>query len=76
VTTLIEGREAAGVSKRAINYALNLGTIHNEATVQPPVANRLAAQGHTNVGKAAASPPSWTRPRAPSATAASASAAG
>jgi DNA-binding CsgD family transcriptional regulator len=43
VTALIEGRKAAGVSQRAINYALNLGTIHNEATII-----RLAAQGHTN----------------------------
>jgi DNA-binding CsgD family transcriptional regulator len=43
VTALIEGRKAAGISKRAISYALNLGTIHNEATVI-----RLAAQGHTN----------------------------
>jgi len=45
VTTLIEGRKAAGISKRAISYALNLGTIHNEATII-----RLAAQGHTNEG--------------------------
>jgi DNA-binding CsgD family transcriptional regulator len=43
VTTLIEGRKAAGVSQRAISYALNLGTIHNEATII-----RLAAQGHSN----------------------------
>jgi len=43
VTTLIEGRKATGVSQRAISYALNLGTIHNEATII-----RLAAQGHTN----------------------------
>jgi DNA-binding CsgD family transcriptional regulator len=45
VTTLVEGRRAAGVSQRAISYALNLGTIHNEATII-----RLAAQGHTNEG--------------------------
>jgi DNA-binding CsgD family transcriptional regulator len=45
VTALIEGRKAAGISQRAISYALNLGTIHNEATVI-----RLAAQGHTNEG--------------------------
>jgi len=45
VTALIEGRKAAGISKRAISYALNLGTIHNEATII-----RLAAQGHTNQG--------------------------
>jgi hypothetical protein len=43
VVTLVEGRKAAGVSKRAISYACNLGTIHNEATII-----RLAAQGHTN----------------------------
>jgi len=43
VTALIEGRKAAGVSQRAISYALNLGTIHNEGTII-----RLAAQGHTN----------------------------
>jgi DNA-binding CsgD family transcriptional regulator len=43
VMALIEGRKAAGVSQRAITYALNLGTIHNEATII-----RLAAQGHTN----------------------------
>ena len=45
VTTLVEGRKAAGVSQRAICYALNLGTIHHEATII-----RLAAQGHTNEG--------------------------
>jgi DNA-binding CsgD family transcriptional regulator len=45
VTTLIDGRKAAGVSQRAISYARNLGTIHNEATII-----RLAAQGHTNEG--------------------------
>jgi len=43
VQTLVEGRQAAGVSKRAISYARNLGTIDNEATII-----RLAAQGHTN----------------------------
>ena len=43
VIALVEGRKAAGVSQRAISYALNLGTIHNEATII-----RLAAQGHTN----------------------------
>jgi DNA-binding CsgD family transcriptional regulator len=43
VTALIEGRKAAGISKRAISYALNLGTIHNEATII-----RLVAQGHSN----------------------------
>jgi DNA-binding CsgD family transcriptional regulator len=43
VTALIEGRKAAGISQRSITYALNLGTIHNEATII-----RLAAQGHTN----------------------------
>jgi DNA-binding CsgD family transcriptional regulator len=43
VTALVEGRKAAGVSQRAISYALNLGTIHNEATII-----RLAVQGHTN----------------------------
>jgi DNA-binding CsgD family transcriptional regulator len=43
VTALVEGRKAAGVSQRAISYALNGGTIHNEATII-----RLAAQGHTN----------------------------
>ena len=43
VTTLVEGRKAAGVSQRAISYARNLGTIHHEATII-----RLAAQGHTN----------------------------
>jgi DNA-binding CsgD family transcriptional regulator len=43
VTALVEGRKAAGISRRKISYALNLGTIHNEATII-----RLAAQGHTN----------------------------
>lgn len=43
VTALIEGRKAAGISQQKITYALNLGTIHNEATII-----RLAAQGHTN----------------------------
>jgi DNA-binding CsgD family transcriptional regulator len=43
VTALVEGRKAAGVSQRAISYARNLGTIHNEAAII-----RLAAQGHTN----------------------------
>jgi DNA-binding CsgD family transcriptional regulator len=43
VIALVEGRKAAGVSQRSISYALNLGTIHNEATII-----RLAAQGHTN----------------------------
>jgi DNA-binding CsgD family transcriptional regulator len=43
VTTLVEGRKAAGLDQRKITYALNLGTIHNEATII-----RLAAQGHTN----------------------------
>jgi hypothetical protein len=43
VTALVEGRKAAGVSQRKISYALNLGTVHNEATII-----RLAAQGHTN----------------------------
>jgi DNA-binding CsgD family transcriptional regulator len=43
VIALVEGRRAAGVSQRAISYALNLGTIHNEATII-----RLASQGHTN----------------------------
>jgi len=43
VTALIEGRKAAGLGQRKITYALNLGTIHNEATII-----RLAAQGHTN----------------------------
>ena len=43
VTALVEGRKAAGVSQQKISYALNLGTIHNEATII-----RLAAQGHTN----------------------------
>jgi len=45
VTTLIEGRKAAGVPRRSITYALNRGTIHKEATII-----RLAAQGHTNEG--------------------------
>jgi len=48
VIALVEGRRAAGVSQRAISYALNLGTIHNEATII-----RLAAQGHTNEAIAA-----------------------
>jgi len=43
VNALVEGRKAAGVSQQKISYALNLGTIHNEATII-----RLAAQGHTN----------------------------
>jgi DNA-directed RNA polymerase specialized sigma24 family protein len=43
VTALVEGRKAAGLDQRKITYALNLGTIHNEATII-----RLAAQGHTN----------------------------
>jgi DNA-binding CsgD family transcriptional regulator len=43
VTALVEGRKAAGISQQKISYALNLGTIHNEATII-----RLAAQGHTN----------------------------
>lgn len=43
VTALVEGRKAAGISQRKISYALNLGTIHHEATII-----RLAAQGHTN----------------------------
>lgn len=43
VTALIEGRKAAGLDQRKITYALNLGTIHHEATII-----RLAAQGHTN----------------------------
>ena len=43
VTALIEGRKAAGISPQKISYALNMGTIHNEATII-----RLAAQGHTN----------------------------
>jgi DNA-directed RNA polymerase specialized sigma24 family protein len=43
VTALIEGRKAAGLDQRKITYALNLGTIHSEATII-----RLAAQGHTN----------------------------
>ena len=43
VKALIEGRKAAGVSQQKISYALNLGTIHSEATII-----RLAAQGHTN----------------------------
>jgi DNA-binding CsgD family transcriptional regulator len=43
VAALIEGRQAAGVLQRKISYALNLGTIHNEATII-----RLAAQGHSN----------------------------
>lgn len=45
VATLVEGCKAAGIGQRAISYALNLGTIHNEATII-----RLAAQGHTNEG--------------------------
>ncbi len=45
VLALIEGRKAAGVSKRSITYARNLGTIRDEATII-----RLAAQGHTNEG--------------------------
>jgi hypothetical protein len=32
VTAPIEGRKAAGISPQAITYALNLGTIHDEAT--------------------------------------------
>lgn len=43
VIALVEGRKAAGISQRKISYALNLGTIHHEATII-----RLAAQGHTN----------------------------
>jgi hypothetical protein len=43
VTALVEGRKAAGISQQKISYALNLGTIHDEATII-----RLAAQGHTN----------------------------
>ena len=43
MTTLVEGRKAAGLDQRKITYALDLGTIHNEATII-----RLAAQGHTN----------------------------
>jgi len=43
VTALVEGRKAAGISQQKISYALNLGTIHNEATII-----RLAAQGHSN----------------------------
>jgi hypothetical protein len=42
VTALIEGRKAAGISQQCITYALNLGTVHNEATII-----RLAGQGHT-----------------------------
>ncbi|HOG45266.1 MAG TPA: CAP domain-containing protein, partial [Anaerolineae bacterium] len=43
VTALVEGRKAASISQQKISYALNLGTIHNEATII-----RLAAQGHSN----------------------------
>jgi len=43
VNALVEGRKAAGVSQQKISYALNMGTVHNEATII-----RLAAQGHTN----------------------------
>jgi hypothetical protein len=43
VNALVEGCKAAGVSQQKISYALNLGTVHNEATIV-----RLAAQGHTN----------------------------
>jgi hypothetical protein len=42
VTALIEGRKAAGIGQRKITYALNLSTIHNEATII-----RLAA--HTSL---------------------------
>ena len=45
VTTLIEGRKAAGVPNHLIARSRNQGTIHNEATII-----RLAAQGHTNEG--------------------------
>jgi hypothetical protein len=46
VTALVEGRKAAGITQRAITYARNLGTIHNEATII-----RLAA--HTSLAPVA-----------------------
>ena len=45
ITTLAEGRKAAGVSERRIARAHSEGTIAMEATII-----RLAAQGHTNEG--------------------------
>jgi hypothetical protein len=44
VNALVEGRKAAGVSQQKISYALNMGTIHNEATII-----RLAALGRDPV---------------------------